>query len=86
MDVIDFIMHKEDCTKHEAIKKAEEILNPTTGNREISKEQFLTNMFTYFRNAINNSKPAKEYLEKGGLDVTRIEIGYNSAQLDQGGR
>ena len=26
MDVIDFIMHKENCTKHEAINKAIEIL------------------------------------------------------------
>ncbi|MGL6129054.1 CHC2 zinc finger domain-containing protein [Chryseobacterium artocarpi] len=86
MDVIDFIMYKENCTKHEAIKKAEDILNPTTGNKEISREQFLTNMFTYFRNAINNFKPAKEYLEKRGLDFTRIEIGYNSGQFHHGER
>jgi len=35
MDVIDFIMHKENCTKHEEIKKAEEILNPGSGNQDI---------------------------------------------------
>lgn len=49
MDVIDFILHKENCTKHEAILKSQEILNPSSGNQEISKEQFLTNMFQYFR-------------------------------------
>ena len=27
MDVIDFILNKENCTKHEAINKAKEILN-----------------------------------------------------------
>ncbi|MDH6254482.1 DNA primase [Chryseobacterium sp. H1D6B] len=86
MDVIDFILHKENCTKHEAIKKAEEILNPSSGKKEIGREQFLTNMFTYFRNAINNSKPAKEYLDKRGLDFTRTEIGYNSAQFHHGER
>ncbi|WP_244140835.1 toprim domain-containing protein [Kaistella flava (ex Peng et al. 2021)] len=43
-------------------------------------------MFQYFRNAINNSKPAKEYLEKRGLDFTRIEVGYNSAQFHHGER
>lgn len=86
MDVIDFIMHKENLSKHEAIKKAEQILNPSSGKKEIGREQFLTNMFTYFRNAINNSKPAKEYLEKRGLDFTRIEIGYNSAQFHHGER
>lgn len=86
MDVIDFIMHRENLSKHEAIKKAEEILNPSSIKREISKEQFLNNMFQYFRNAINNSKPAKEYLEKRGLDFTRIEVGYNSGQFHHGSR
>ncbi len=86
IDVIDFIMHKENLSKHEAIKKAEEILNPSSGNLTVSREQFLTNMFTYFRNAINNSKPAKEYLDKRGLDFTRTEIGYNSAQFHHGER
>ncbi|WP_312903081.1 CHC2 zinc finger domain-containing protein [Chryseobacterium taichungense] len=91
IDVIDFIMHKESVggqpiNKHQAIKKAEEILNPSSGKKEIGREQFLTNMFTYFRNAINNSKPAKEYLKKRGLDFTRLEIGYNSAQFHHGER
>lgn len=86
MDVIDFIMHKENLSKHEAIKKAEEILNPSSGNQEISREQFLNNMFQYFRNAISNSKPAKEYLEKRNLDNSLLEIGYNSGQFHHGER
>lgn len=86
MDVIDFIMHKENLSKHEAIKKAGEILNPGSGNQEISREKFLINMFQYFRNAISNSKPAKEYLEKRNLDNSILEIGYNSAQFHHGER
>jgi DNA primase len=95
MDVIDFIMLKENITKHEAIEKAKLLVdgselkvdNKKSINRQpLTENQFLGNMFQYFRNAINNSKPAKEYLEKRGLDFTRIEIGYNSAQFHHGGR
>ena len=79
MDVIDFILHKENCTKHEAIKKAQEILGHQEPNKkdryqkDLTREQFLRNMFQYFRNAINNSKPAKDYLQKRNLDYTKIE-------------
>lgn len=43
-------------------------------------------MFQYFRNTINNSKPAKDYLEKRSLDFTRLEVGYNSGQFHHGSR
>lgn len=98
MDVIDFILHKENCTKHEALKRAESLLvdglqlsvdgkKPTTINRQpLTDNQFLGNMFQYFRNAISNSKPAKEYLEKRGLEPSQIEIGYNSGQFHHGNR
>lgn len=92
MDVIDFIMYKENCTKHEAIKKAQEILGHQEPNKkdryqkDLTKEQFLGNMFQYFRNAINNSKPAKDYLNKRSLDFTKLEVGYNSGQFHHGAR
>ncbi len=69
MDVIDFVMHKENSTKAEAIKKCKEILGygkPNSKERyqpDLSKSQFLANMFQYFKNAVHNSKPAKTYLE-----------------------
>ena len=67
-------MYYEKCTKHEAIKKAIEIIGvhtPTTNNTTtiqpnkpmIGRETFLANMFTYFRNAVHNSPPAKDYLQ-----------------------
>ncbi|NAW50093.1 hypothetical protein GNY06_01355 [Elizabethkingia argentiflava] len=92
IDVIDFILYKENFTKHQAIKKAQEILGYQEPNKkdryqkDLSKEQFLGNMFQYFRNAINNSKPAKDYLQKRGLDFTKLEVGYNSGQFHHGAR
>lgn len=48
--------------------------------------KILTKMFTYFNNAIHNSKPAKAYLEKRSLDPQKIEVGYNSGQFHHGSR
>lgn len=92
MDVIDFILHKENCTKAEAIGKCKEILGhkkPDSKERyqpELSKERFLTNMFQYFKNAVHNSKPAKTYLEQRNLDFKKIEVGYNAGQFHHGTR
>jgi len=92
MDVIDFVMHKENSTKAEAINKCKEILGYATPERkgryqpELSREQFLSNMFMYFRNAVHNSKPAKEYLQGRGLDFKKIEVGYNGGQFHHGAR
>ena len=92
IDVIDFILHKENCTKHEAINKAIEILGHNEQNKreryqqDLSREQFLTNMFQYFKNAISNSKPAKEYLQSRNLDFKKIEVGYNAGQFHHGTR
>ena len=85
LDVIDFIMHKEKVNKHEAIVKAQSLI----GNTEIptlSREAFLTNMFTYFKNAVYNSKPAADYIASRSLDHYQTEIGYNSAQFHHGKR
>jgi hypothetical protein len=92
MDVIDFILNKENCTKHEAINKAKEILNHKEPNKkdryqqDLSREQFLTNMFQYFKNGVSNSKPAKEYLQSRNLDSKKIEVGYNGGQFHHGTR
>ena len=101
MDVIDFIMHKENISKHEAIEKAksflvnseERIVNNEQSTSPIThhpspmeRTQFLSNMFTYFRNAISNSQPAKEYIKSRSLDMTKLEVGYNSGQFHHGSR
>lgn len=92
MDVIDFILHKENCTKAEAINKAKAILNHKTPNKkdrfqkDLSKEEFLGNMYQYFKNAVHNSKPAKEYLQNRSLDFKKLEVGYNAGQFHHGKR
>ena len=90
LDVIDFIMYMDKCTKREAILKAKEMINGETSNNkntnEVTRTAVLTKMFTYFKNAVHNSKTAKEYLEKRGLDFTQTEVGYNSGQFHHGTR
>ena len=92
MDVIDFILHKENVTKAQAINKAKEMLNyqkPDSKERyqqDLTKSQFLANMYQYFKNAVSNSKPAKDYLQERSLDFKKIEVGYNAGQFHHGTR
>jgi DNA primase len=87
LDVIDFILHKDSCTKREAILKAKTLINGTTEPiRDLTRAAILTKMFTYFKNGVHSSKPAKEYLQSRHLDHTKIEIGYNSGQFHHGER
>jgi DNA primase catalytic core len=92
IDVIDFIMYYEKITKHEAIRKAEQIINPTATNtapvKNNSNERamFLERMFTYFKNAVSNSKPAQEYLQSRCIEFRNTEVGYNAGQFHHGAR
>ena len=90
IDVIDFIFHKEKCSKHEAINKAKGLLGyqPNQGSeaQQLSRIAVLTKLFSYFKNAVSSSKPAKDYLENRNLDPTKIEVGYNSSQFHHGSR
>lgn len=87
LDVIDFVMYKESCTKHEAIEKCKSLI---TGNvapiEQLTRSAILAKMFTYFKNAVHNSPPAREYIEGRGLDFTKLEIGYNTGQFHHGTR
>jgi DNA primase len=93
IDVIDFILYYEKCTKHEAIKKAIAIIGgeprqytEAEKNNRLPATGFLDRMFTYFKNAIHNSQPAKDYLQKRSLDFKQIEVGYNAGQFHHGTR
>ncbi len=89
LDVIDFIMYMENCSKHEAILKAKAMIGGAETQKpisELTRIAVLNKMFTYFKNGVHNSKPAKEYLEKRGLDFTKTEVGYNSGQFHHGKR
>lgn len=61
------------------------------GTAENEKAMFLERMFTYFKNAVHNSKPAQEYLEQRGLDFKKLAsvgsaVGYNAGQFHHGAR
>ena len=97
MDVIDFIMHMEKGSKGEAIRQAVTMLTgiaPKAVTAEqltrtapaMAGQAILTKMFSYFRNAVYNSKPARDYIEQRGLDCARLEIGYNTGQFHHGAR
>jgi DNA primase len=87
LDVIDFILHKESCNKHEAIKKAESMINGEVSQGvELSRIAVLTKMFTYFKNGLHNSKPGQQYLTTRSLNREKIEVGFNSGQFHHGSR
>jgi len=89
LDVIDFVMHKDNCTKHEAIEKCKTMISgqtPQKNNATQSKEIFLQKMFTYFCNGVYNSKPGQDYIAQRNLDYKKIEVGYNAAQFHHGTR
>jgi DNA primase len=86
--------------KHKAILKAQQIIGElpapnitlntqilsTAKKQAVNKTELLQSMFSYFKNAICNSKPAKDYLQSRNLDVTKIEVGYNTGQFHHGAR
>lgn len=90
MDVIDFVMHMDSVTKHEAIEKCKELASgmatKPAGLDQLTRAAILTKMFIYFKNALHNSRPALEYIKQRGLDNNKIEVGYNSGQFHHGTR
>ena len=89
MDVIDFVMYKEGCTKHEALEKCKELIGGVATAppaEQLTRTAVLTRMFTYFKNAVSNSKPAQEYIRSRALDASKLEIGYNTGQFHHGTR
>jgi len=88
MDVIDFIMYKDNISKHEALKKCVDMLGGTAlpPPESLSREAFLNRMFGYFKNAVYNSAPARDYIAGRQLDWKTQEIGYNSGQFHHSSR
>lgn len=89
IDVIDFVMHKEGCSKHVAIGRCQQLIGGAPTAVPLSTQPrvvILGRMFTYFKNAVHNSKPAQDYIKSRGLDATQLEVGYNSGQFHHGQR
>ena len=89
-DQIDFIKLKENCTMHQAINKAIELIpqiktqitnlmNPAP-TKQFTQEQrihALTTAFTYFARSIASTDNAKQYLQSRSLDPQKITVGYD---------
>ena len=86
IDQIDFIMHKESCTKHEAIEKAKSLLNHVeikpiseqkheTPPEPETNTEILSKIFNYFRNGfiMRKDNKARNYLQNRNLDVSKLE-------------
>jgi DNA primase len=82
-------MYKESITKHEAIEKAKTMINgqlimvdeQVKPSEEFIRTDVLTKIFIYFKNGLNSSVPALEYLKSRNLDPNQIEVGYNAGQF-----
>ncbi len=86
VDVIDFIMKKEKCGKHEAIQKAKSLCGhqmsspkPSTHqNKCIMSKDKLVETFRRYHKSLHGHRPAQEYCEERRLDWEQLEIGYKS--------
>ena len=88
IDQIDFIMHKENCTKHEAINKAKELLGvypevkpivntkPMNNTESLSRIAVLTKLMYEAKESLTRSTKAQEYCKQRSLDNNKLEIGY----------
>ena len=107
-DQIEFIELYGKISKHEALLKATEMAGatpvtkpqPGTGTKAapLSPEEraaILARIFAYFKNAVYNSPPARQYLESrklwplGAAEVrplSSVEVGYNSGQFHHRGK
>ncbi len=73
IDQIDFILHKENCTKHEAIEKAKKL----SGVIDPPKEENLEETFEILKKNLHKSINAKKYLEDRKIYDLKIEAGFN---------
>jgi len=49
--------------------------------RKLAQKEVLGEVLTYFRKALNRSKPARSYLQERGLDPSVLDVGYNSGRF-----
>ncbi len=71
IDVIDFIMHHEGITKHEAIMKAKELIGYSETSQPFEK------LFKVFQSILKKSGEAQTYLK--GRSIEKAEAGFNDS-------
>jgi DNA primase len=70
IDQIDFILHQEGITKHEAINRAKELI----GYKE--SEQPFEKLFKVFQSTLKKNEKAQSYLKERSIE--KAEAGFNS--------
>jgi DNA primase len=83
IDVIDFIMYKENRFKHEAIKKAISLItNETTATpiKSTMTEQInYSELFTELQQSFVKSEKAQQYASSRNINHAKLEIGFNTS-------
>jgi DNA primase len=69
IDVIDFILHQEGITKHEAINKAKELIGYSEPSQPFEK------LFKVFQSLLKKNDGAQDYLK--GRSIEKAEVGFN---------
>ncbi len=88
IDVIDFVMYMEGCSKHEAILQAQKLIpsaeaaaaRKKPANQKPESPPDYEAIFAKLQAALSRSKTALAYLKSRCLDPDRLEIGYNSGR------
>jgi len=80
MDTIQFIQDKENCTKHEAIKKAQSLIGAVTQQapKPIIQPENLTEIFAKLRPSFYSSSKSRAYAESRNIYTAKLEAGYNN--------
>ena len=75
IDVIDFILHKEKLTKHQAILKSKELLNYSP-----PKTTTMNEIFRKLREAMPQASTSKaiKYLESRNINDAKLEVGFRA--------
>ena len=81
IDAIQFIQDKENISKHEAIKKAQSMINESiqpVQAKPIIQTENLTETFTKLKQSLYNSSKARAYAESRNIYNAKLEAGYNN--------
>lgn len=74
IDVIDFILHQEGVSKHEAIMRAKELIGYTESNQSLIK------LFKQFQSNLKKNEKAQAYLKERNIE--KSEVGFNHNTWD----
>lgn len=78
IDQIDFILHRENLTKHEAILKAQSLLGRTESHQTPFEK-----LFKVFQTNLKKSEYARAYLQNRNISAEAAQAGFNATGWPQ---